>query len=278
MLVKKIADLELALQAKADVVEAPAKSVAKKYSHPAFNPATPEIYSGPGHARKGGVNRGGRPIKPDDEDAASKLEIHCTHCYGENHTSNWCWNDQLPQFSQCADPAQRKEQLAWSTNKWNYKAKAKANAAYALAAKAYPISPIAQAADAAATVFSAATPNTTPAPCITVDGGCNVSLSNIKAFHDVVVPGTIKEETTKFATAGNGIVSNKHGQLKINFKRNDGTSVLFTEPDLCASDVCPKGLILLSENSLIEDDYTIITAIQGLPKEDLSQSVKQANG
>ena len=77
MLVKKIADLEMALKAKADVAEVPTKPVAKKYSSPpAFNPATPEIYSGPGHARKGGVRQNGQPYTPDDEYTASHLGLH----------------------------------------------------------------------------------------------------------------------------------------------------------------------------------------------------------
>ena len=83
-------------------------------------------------------------------------------------------------------------------------------------------------------------------------------MAHTEAFNDVVVPGTTKAETTKFATAGNGIVSTKHGDLKINFKRNNGTSVLFTETKLCASGACPTGLVLLSEKSLIDSNYTVI--------------------
>ena len=133
------------------------------------------------------------------------------------------------------------------------RARAKANTAYALAAKKIQTSNI----DAEATVLSAITTNAAPPPSITIDGGCNVSLAHTEAFNSVVIPGTTKAETTKFATAGNAIVSTKHGHLKINFKRNNGTSVLFTETKLCASGACPSGLVLLSEKSLIDGNYTV---------------------
>ena len=176
------------------------------------------------------------------------MGLHCTHCYERDHTQQWCMYDHLPKYSQCADPATRKErEIAWRSNKFNYanKIKAKANAAYALTAQAQTISTIAQAADAAAVAFNAVTPNEESRPSITVDGGCNVSLAHTAAFNDVVVPGTTKFETTKFATAGNDIISTKHGQLQIDLKRNNGTSVTFIEPKLCASGphtTCPSPL------------------------------------
>ena len=60
MLTKKVAELETEL--KATKLAGPNNNQAKRQSNsrfPAFDPAHPEIFSGPGHAEKGGVKRSG---------------------------------------------------------------------------------------------------------------------------------------------------------------------------------------------------------------------------
>ena len=67
MLVKKVGDLETAL--KAVQLAGPASDKSKRTTtstFPVSNAAHPEIFSGPGHAEKGGVNRFGKPYNDDD--------------------------------------------------------------------------------------------------------------------------------------------------------------------------------------------------------------------
>ena len=74
MLTKKVADLETEL--KAAKLAGPTYNREKRQStrkFPAFDPAHPEIFSGPGHAEKGGVTRYGRRFQVQVSDSDLSL-------------------------------------------------------------------------------------------------------------------------------------------------------------------------------------------------------------
>ena len=121
MLAKKVVKLETEL--KAAQLAAPTNNQVKRKANsrfPAIDPAHPEIFSGPGHAEKGGVTRFGQPYKAGDEPATSHSQLFCMYCGCLMHLYLWCTNHDKPYASQCPDPVKFKAlKDAWQTNPLN---------------------------------------------------------------------------------------------------------------------------------------------------------------
>ena len=91
------------------------------------------------------------------------------------------------------------------------------------------------------------------------DGGANKSITHVDTLLQIADPGTITGNRVVFQTAAKeSLVSEYKAACTFRLERQDGTHVMFTEPEMHGAYGCPKSLLLLSENSLLRSGFMIL--------------------